>query len=141
MKSYLFVTIAEPIRLSLHRCPSFFPQPHGESIKYLDEHGSVGFFDWLREDQSKIVGVRFHVSMMSDSDLHMLKSRSPRITVDDSGNYLQILFVADAKFNESLSDDVDLGFSAIAKNVLTKDLVVVLEAPDTARLDGNFLRE
>jgi hypothetical protein len=93
-------------------------------VDLLHVEGGLGWYDFLRQADGKIVGIRFHVSMMSTHDVALMTGLPNEAR--RSGNYVELLFSPMAEFVEELSNDVDVGFSSLGYRRFDRSLVCVV---------------
>jgi len=113
---YLFLLLRS--RLGLH----YHPGPLSklfvfEGIRYFDQgYGSfLGFYDWLRNSEHRVLGVRYF-PFEEFEFLFEITKQLDYVDLDPAGRWLDIYFSSDRKVLESISDDQDFGGNTILRS-------------------------
>ena len=86
-----------------------------ESRTFTNNGGSIGWFDWLRNGtvEPEIIGVRLYADMLDEVEKRALMNLKPWASISTDGHYFEIMFRLGAHFEDEISCDADLGFSAM----------------------------
>jgi len=97
--------------LGLSIVDSFPPEEftvNTEKFYHKSERPWQGFYDWLRDSSSQVLGVRFW--LFEDADLQLTDIPSlTYVSSNSSENYVEIYFSASRQWVQENSDDQDFG--------------------------------
>ena len=94
-----------------------------ESIFQDTELGDfLGFYDWLRNDEELVIGVRF-IPFERIDFLYQYSKQLDYVTIEKENKYLEIFFRNVEYFNEWDSNDQDFGECRIFKNMNNQLLI------------------
>ena len=113
---YLFLLLKLDLVLQYHRGPLTQPLVF-EGIRYVDQgYGSfLGFYDWLRNSEGQLLGVRFF-PFEDFAFLFEITKQLEYVAVDQECRWLDIYFSADREVDESISDDQGFGGNMILRS-------------------------
>lgn len=115
VKCLVVVLRAQPLLVLTPDCPQ---AEFSLETKRYSPHGDgswTGFYDWLRDRQGHLIGVRYWP--FADSpvfrDLQAQLPPSPRLATDPNHRFLEIYFSHNRDLDRDASDDQDFGHNGI----------------------------
>ncbi len=115
-ESCLIVVLREEIALALTpQCPSEFFVFENIHYKDLGYDDFVGFYDWLRNTDKRIIGVRCY-PWEEFSFPYATVRVLPYVEIDSEEKSVCLFFSDERSFEESLSDDQDFGNNRMYKS-------------------------
>ena len=133
-RDVLLVELSEKLNISVVEGIAKESLTIGEAFYFDENHGEfTGFYDWLRADRERVIGVRYWPFEEIRFRYEAL-CRLSYVFIPEGKKFVEIYFSNDRKFDPSISADQDFGKNKVFRSP-SGDYVITFNMPNLSESD------